>query len=238
MIESGVMTTVLALDISTKTGWSFFKDGQPVEFGLIQKELDWNTAPYPQNFVLIAEEMGRKLDELVHRFYSPYLTIVVEETNKAGRFGSRHAQKILEFIHLAFLMRLSADMGVAVSRVGYINSSDWRKTLKLSVGETKKLAKPHLKKFKLLKKAFEGEKDRVKKKALKEELRLLKEDLKLKCIHGKIDRKSISVAYANARWNMHLKKGDNDIADALCLGQAYLSGAPTLTNKDIFEGNT
>ena len=34
---------------------------------------------------------------------------------------------------------------------------------------------------------------------------------------------------------VRLKKGDNDIADALCLGEAYRRGVHTLTNSDIFD---
>ena len=162
-----------------------------------------------------------------------FSAIVIEETNKTGRFGSRHSQKLLEFLHYATVEVLLESY--RVDQIKYVNTSDWRKKLNLSVAETKKLAKPALREFEAAKKALLSEKDRAKKLVLKGNLETLKRDLKARCIHGKIDKKSIAVAFANANWGLTLKKGDNDIADALCLGEAYRRGVHTLTNSDIFD---
>lgn len=226
---------VLALDLSTKTGWVVFNDAaQPDSFGLIHRKTDWNDLSYPLNFLTVAEEIADQVVEIYKQSLCSIDKVVIEETNKTGRFGSRHSQKILEFIHFAVNLRFRA----LSAKVYYVNSSDWRRTLKLSVAETKKAAKPFLKELDLAKKALAQEKDPKKKKAIKERIQSIKQDLKARCIHGKIDKKSISVAYANATWNMNLKKGDNDIADALCLGKAFLSGAPVVTNEEIFQSNT
>lgn len=224
--------SLLALDISTKTGWCIFKEDVPFEFGLLSREFSWNELEYPRNFVLVSGEMANKMMELI-KAHPEVTDIVIEETNKTGRFGSRHSQKILEFIHGELNRRLYIERPDL--HVWYINTSDWRRTLKLSVAETKKAAKPFLKKLSEMKKALEKEQDRKKKALLKGEIQEFTKQLKKKCIHGKIDKKSISVAYVNATFGLDFKKGDNDISDAICLGRAMLAGAPHLTNKDIFE---
>lgn len=224
--------SLLALDISTKTGWSKFVDGQPVLFGVIVNDLDWNTWPYPQNFIEVTDVMIRRIIAQIDELQDVD-TIIIEETNKTGRFGSRHSQKILEFLHCELNRRLLLTHSHITVR--YVNTSDWRKTLKLSVAETKKLAKPYLKKLDTMKKELAKTTDREAKKLLKTQLDLFKQELKDKCILHKIDKKSISVAYANATFNLNLKKGDNDISDSLCLGKAFLLGASFLTNKDIFD---
>lgn len=235
---------ILALDISTKTGWAIFNDGvaQPVSFGVRISPIDVNDSPYPVNFVAVARSHAAWIRNLVRtelfldgRTLNNFDAIVIEETNKTGRFGSRHSQKLLEFLHYVTVETILESY--SVDQIKYVNTSDWRKKLNLSVAETKKLAKPKLREFEALKKALLSEKDRAKKQVLKGNLDLLKRDLKARCIHGKIDKKSIAVAFANANWALSLKKGDNDIADALCLGEAFRRGVHTLTNKDIFDRN-
>lgn len=219
---------VLALDLSTKTGWAFFEDAQLVSFGLIEKKRDFNSyGNYPYNFIQVAQDVVDQISSKIVKLAPD--EIVIEETNKTGRFGSRHSQKILEFIHCLLVKR----WGLAYS-LKYVNTSDWRKKLKLSVADTRKAAKPLLKEFKRLKGELANASKADKKKA-KAALDLHKKTLKDKCIHGKIDKKSISVAFVNLNFNLTLKKGDNDISDAICLGEAYRRGVHTLTNKDIFE---
>lgn len=224
--------SLLALDISTKTGWCKFEGDKPSLHGLLVRSFSWTEEEYPRNFVLVAGEMAQKIFGLLAE-HPDVTEIVIEETNKTGRFGSRHSQKILEFIHHALNHRLFFERPDL--KVFYVNTSDWRKTLKLSVAETRKAAKPFLKQLAQMKNAMVLEQDRKKKAALKKEIQEFTKTLKKKCIHGKIDKKSISVAYVNANFGLDFKKGDNDISDAICLGTAYLKGAPVLTNKDIFE---
>lgn len=228
---------ILTLDISTKTGWAIFETGvaQPVSFGVFENPIAANSMPYPASFLRVARAHAMWLRNIVR--VTPLLpcfgAIVIEETNKTGRFGSRHSQKLLEFLHYATVEALLETY--TFDQIKYVNTSDWRKKLNLSVAETKKLAKPALREFEAAKKALLSEKDRAKKLVLKGNLETLKRDLKARCIHGKIDKKSIAVAFANANWGLTLKKGDNDIADALCLGEAYRRGVHTLTNSDIFD---
>lgn len=219
---------VLALDVSTKTGWAFFQDAQLVSFGLIEKTKPSieDYGDYPHNFVNVAYDVTLKIKQKVFEVRPD--VIVIEETNKTGRFGSRHSQKLLEFIH-CFLVNGLPDFDLK-----YVNTSDWRKKLNLSVAVTKKMAKPLLKELKRLK----GEvtkATKANKKQAKAALDAHKKILKDKCIHGKIDKKSISVAFVNLHFKQAFKKGDNDVTDAICLGEAYNRGVVTLTNKDIFQ---
>lgn len=219
---------ILALDLSTKTGWAFFKDAQLFEYGLIEKDKSFEEyGEYPYNFIKVANEIVDKIGSVIV-LKTPDV-LVIEETNKTGRFGSRHSQKILEFIHCLLVKR----WGLAIP-IKYVNTSDWRKQLKLSVAETKKMAKPLLKELARLKGEFAKAPKAMRKQA-KAILDAHKKTLKDKCIHGKIDKKSISVAFVNLNFKLALKKGDNDISDAICLGEAYKRGVKTLTNKDIFE---
>jgi hypothetical protein len=225
----------LALDVSTKTGWALFDDkAQPVSFGVLESQIQWDDQPYPINFIAIAEHVGSLIARKVMELMDDNIIndIVIEEINKTGRFGSRFSQKLLDMTHYTVVKKLM-DFRV---RIHYINTSTWRKHLGLSVADTKKMAKPHLKTWTDLKRQFDAEKDKSKKQAIKVKLDEHKEFLKKKCIHGKIDKKSISVAYANLKWDKEFKKGDNDITDALAQGYSFLTGAPTVTNKEIFEG--
>lgn len=223
---------ILGLDISTSTGWALFNDAQLSVFGVIQKKQPVTEYPeeYPINFLLVTQEVTKQMLDLVAN-HKPDL-IVIEETNKTGRFGSRHSQKLLEFLHYSFLSQLPTEF---LLKVKYVNTSEWRKTLKLSVAESKKKAKPFIKELDQISKQIVTEKDKAKKLQLKTSLQEKKSALKSKCLYGKIDKKSISVGHVNATFNLNLKKTNNDICDAICLVDAYLKGAKTLNNKDIFS---
>jgi hypothetical protein len=220
----------LGLDLSTSTGWAIFDDAQPVSFGNISKRMGWNAAPYPANFILVADDIAEQVVTLL-RAHPEVSDVVIEEINKtSSRFGSRFAQKCLDMIHYSVLKELLA----TPVKIHYINTSDWRRTLKLSVADTRKLAKPYLLELKKRKAAL-AMASKPDKKAAKASLDEHKAVLRKLCIHGKVDKKSISVAYCNATWGMDLKKGDDDTADALCQVQAFRLGCHVLTNADVFD---
>lgn len=221
---------VLGIDLSTNTGWALFEDGRPVSHGFVQKSIDWRCDSYPANFIKIVDNTIELLMAEISTIKPD--KIVVEEINRSGRFTSRFSQKILDMLHYALLKSLFSQ---GFNDVAYINTSDWRRTLRLSVQETRKAAKPYVKKETELKKAVKACKDKVAKKTLEQDLKNLKLEMKLKCIHGKIDKKSISVAYVNLTFDKRFTKGDNDITDAYCLVEAYLKGCPTVDNRLIFE---
>lgn len=222
---------ILALDLSTKTGWAVFnKNGSPVSFGLITKTLEWDCAPYPRNFIEIADKLALDIIAKVKE-YPEVTDVVVEEINKPGRMGSRFSQKILDFLHMSVCREL---LKLPVN-IRYINTSDWRKKLKLSVAEAKKQAKPFVQEYERKKKQANLQTDpKIKKQAL-EELKALKETLKQRCIHGKIDKKSMCVGFCNMKFGLTLKKGDDNQADALAQGLAFMLGCPVVDNTIIFN---
>lgn len=115
---------------------------------------------------------------------------------------SRYTQKLLEFIHLAVLQIISP------TPTFYINTSEWRRVLNVNLTPADKLNNANLSKAK---------KAGVSKKALG--------------IKGKVTKKHVSVRVANARFSLTLKVSDNDIADAICVGAAYVAGCAVCTGK-------
>jgi hypothetical protein len=218
---------LLALDIATKTGFSVFEGFELKDFGIITADYNFKTEEYPKNFT-------NAIDCLAHSIYTKVVEIspdliVIEEINKTGRFGSRHSQKLLDGIHHCFLSKAINDG----FQVKFINTSDWRKTLGLSVSETKKKAKPLLKELLNLRSEF-SKADKQSKKEKKMKLDLQKEKLKKMGLFFKIDKKSIALNYVNINFNLNLNKSQDDIADAICQGQAFLKGCKHLTNEDVF----
>jgi hypothetical protein len=210
---------ILALDVSTKTGWALFNGDKIYDFGtggttnfllgkgLIQnpkKVHEWGE--YPWGYLNATEFMAQKILELVTNIGPD--VIVIEETNGSK---SRYTQKVLEFIHCNLLYRLFA---VFDGKVFYINSSEWRKVLGLSLSKEDKKAN---KKLNVAKKLSET----TGKKLNRTELG----------IKGKVTKKHISVRYVNETYGLKLKLKDNDIADAICIGTAYLKGCQVCDGK-------
>lgn len=226
---------VLALDLSTKTGFALLE--KVSEAIVLVKSGSFNLeggiesrGEYPKNFMIAAQEIADFCKQKVSEVCPDI--IVIEETN-LGSF-SRYSQKALEFIHLAVLKLLNA---ADLDRVRYVSTSEWRnKTLKLSVANTKKIAKPFIKEYEALEAKIKSVPHKSpEKKMLEESRKEMKASLQNRCIFGKVDKKSISVAYANATYGKNLKKGQNDESDAICLGTAFLMGAKVCSNYTVFN---
>lgn len=226
---------ILGLDISTTTGCAVFNDGQLVSFCVIQKTLPSikdSYGDYPWSFLYVARDIVVQIVKKINE-ENPDV-VVIEEINKTGRFGSRHAQRLLDSLHFLLIQEIEPLYSAGKLKVCYINTSDWRKKLNLSVSETRKMAKPQIKELLRLKKELDKSTG-TNKKGLKIQVDNLKKDLKSKCIHGKVDKKSISVAHVNLKYGLNLNKGQNDISDAICQVEAYINGVKVITNQDIFE---
>lgn len=197
---------VLALDVSSRSGWALFdvEEGKPVSApilkGLVELEeniLTYGSGVYPDNYTAAAVEMARRLS-LLAVGYTPDV-VVIEETN-LGK--NRYSQKFLEFVHCCLIAQLRPRF-----LVKYISSSSWRSALGIALSKEDKKNNGRLSKAK--RKAGEGGK--VDKKALG--------------VKGKIGKKHLSVRYVNETFGLSFKMKDNDIADAICLGAAYVAGA-------------
>jgi hypothetical protein len=130
---------VLALDVSTNTGWSRFVDGEYKTSGALPKvrfqNFNVNNDPhlcpeYPYNIVDGAAEVVRQIEQLVADVLPD--VVVIENTNKGK---NRHTQRLLEFIHLELLKMLRLRQAPVV----YMDTSEWRRIveLRLSSGDKK-----------------------------------------------------------------------------------------------------
>ena len=197
---------VLALDISSKTGWALFIEGpgsKPVEYGLLELGVGiLSLGEYPGCYLKAAHFMADKM-RLLAGAKTPDV-IVIEEIN-LGK--NRYSQRFLEWTHCVTVQALSN------YQVKYVNSSAWRKTLNLSLSKEDK--------------KNNGKLSKATKAA---EIVGQKLDKKVLGIRGRIGKKHLSVRYVNEKFDLKFKMKDNDMADAICLGAAYLLGA------DICDG--
>jgi Holliday junction resolvasome RuvABC endonuclease subunit len=204
---------VLALDISTCTGWALL-EGEP---GQLPKIVDkgivtaykLSCASYPWNFYLQCVDVASLIYFQVER-HNPDL-VVIEETNM-GR--SRYTQKRLEWIHGFLLKNLSENKKWSainpINKVVYINTSDWRRKLGATLTkEDKKLNA----KVRALKKAGN------------------KEGLRALGVRGKIGKKHVAIRYVNQTFGLQLRAKDDDIADAICEGCAWFLGVQICDGK-------
>jgi hypothetical protein len=126
---------LLALDISTKTGFAVFVDGRLTEYGQLRAKVeDFNvndfpdrSPKYPYNIIDAANSMADQIMELVAKLCPT--DIVVENTVK-GR--NRHTQRCLEFLHFALLTRLRG------RKMRYMDPSEWRALLGLRLNKDQK----------------------------------------------------------------------------------------------------
>lgn len=198
---------VLALDISTSTGWALLEG----ESGSIPKILEsgsiqlggpvsgFNSLHYPWDYITACQKQADALVTLAQSKQCD--TVVIEETNRAGRFTSRYSQKILEWLHCFLLLGLQTDY----IQVRYINTSDWRKAIGATLTKADKALNVKVRK---LKKAGD------------------KEGLKKLGVRGKIGKKHVAVRFVNQTFGTSYKLKDNDECDAICQGVAYFLGVP------------
>lgn len=190
---------ILALDISTKTGWAYFEDGALVRHGTFTSYLPvTDYGIYPRNYIkFVASYTNNLYNDIVNA--QELDVIVIEETNKSK---ARYSQKLLEFIHCLLLHHIWS-VGL-INKVKYVNTSDWRKVLDIY------LSKDDKKNNALVTKAKRKGKS--------------KKELGVK---GRITRKHVAVKVANEMYNLNLKQKDNDQAEAILLGTAYIKGVST-----------
>lgn len=190
---------ILAFDIATKTGFAVFEDRKLVDFGLLTIDKEKHKeGKYPWVFDDISNDLATELIAKV-LLVKPD-KIVIEETN-GGR--ARYSIKLLEFFHKAFIRELHPYiLKHPECSVSYVSTSDWRKTLQLRA--TKEDLKNN-------RKVNEAKRSGLSKKE--------------SGVKGKITPKHRSVRYVNETLGLSLKLKDDDIAEAICLGLAFMMGA-------------
>ena len=210
------MRKTLALDISTKTGYALFDSEVAktdikkslLSYGLLKnpkKVLEYGE--YPWAYINAAAALVDDIINLIKQ--ERPAAVCIEETNGGGR-ANRYSLKILEFLHCTLLTTLQTEFGPNKGTdfpiVAYINSSEWRKSLGLSLSSQDKINNKKLNNAKTTAALAKGTLDKSK-----------------LGIKGKITKKHIAVRYANATFGLDLKIKDNDIADAICIGNAFLN---------------
>jgi Holliday junction resolvasome RuvABC endonuclease subunit len=245
---------LLCLDLSTNSGWALLVDEKLSIYGNIRHKVegDHESLNYPMNYIDMACAVAWDVYQLAIKHNPDF--IIIEETNKGK---NRYSQKQLEFIHFAVNARLNHENFKEV--VKYIDTSEWRKLLGLSLdkeqrqsnnevkrqrGEVKRelenqydrdhtqvysIACAHIKKLERRRaiKAYMLERE----KWVKEKLRPFRSKIDGK-VAGKIGVKNLSVDFVNEMFSLKLKKKDNDIADAICLGVAYQKKDQAIISKN------
>jgi 6-pyruvoyl-tetrahydropterin synthase len=196
-------SVILALDLSTKTGWAVLEAEAPyalVDYGriVVSKGDMSKLYKYPLNYLYTAEAIANEIFSKV-AVYLP-VTIVFEETNTSR---SRYTQKVLEYIHFACISLMRHENLV------YVNTSDWRRSTDVFLSKEDK--------------KNNGKLSKAKSKAKKAGIKLDKKAIGIK---GRVTKKHAAVKRTNELYGLNLKIGDNDMADAILLGHAYLSGVP------------
>ncbi len=210
------MRSVLALDLSSKTGWAYFQstslsDNKPLqsfslkEHGLVKldKAILTYEGAYPMNLKRAAWAMTDMVMELIRRLEPT--EIVIEDTNPGRQATS---QRFLEWLHYSVLGMIDSDIvATKIPKVSYVRTGCWRQVVGL------KQSKADAKNNRMAKKIAELGGDLAK--------RMRKET----GVRGRITKKHQSVRMVNEIYKLGFKVKDNDIADAILLGQAFLQGA-------------
>lgn len=208
---------LLALDVSTKPGWAFFKQKELVRYGTIfaDREAKDFSVPYPFNFVYLAEYTVTRLvkeviDPCIEESIEP-LVVVIEETNPGKNV---YSQKKLEFIHYALAKAL------AHRRIfpKYIRDGAWKNVVGARQNPEEKKLNSRIARYKK-----------------RNNTQLAKFDLdgsgKEKVV-GKLGPKHYALRAFKEHFGIELKRSDEDAADAALIGLAYLKGVPVCDGTD------
>lgn len=192
---------VLALDISTKTGYSLIVSGPD---GVFLE--DWGQiAPihmpdgqYPSSFVDWAYKCFAEVLTLVDQLAPDVL--VIEETASGSK--NIYSQKILEYIHF-LVARMIKESGI---KAVYLMTEEWRRIAGCKMTTEEKKRNKEVKDYKK-----------------KNNSRLARD--KNNKIVGKVGRKHVNVRRANEIFGEFLpeplRKKDEDLSDSLLLGFSY-----------------
>ena len=191
---------ILALDISTKTGWALLVSGDLMYLESCGKipAISEPVGMYPVNFVDWAYLCFGKIVELIDTLTPDVL--VIEETCAGSK--SVYSQKILEFIHF-LVAKLIKETNI---KAVYLLTGAWR----TEVGA--KMTKEESKHNKL-----------VKEYKLKHDTKIAKNESGKRI--GRLTKKHINIRRANEIFEEFLqeplRKRDEDLADALLLAFSY-----------------
>lgn len=196
------MSRVLALDISTKTGFAVVDiDGNKFNLivaGTLEKISEPSMPKYPVNYLHWARACFVHMKQLVEA-YNPD-EFVIEETAKGSK--NNMSQKIVEFIHheLALFFEQTDKSGKNYPRT-YFLTEEWRRICGCVMNDSEKKQNAEVRK----------QKKKGKTVCKNEEGKRI----------GLIGKKHVNVRRANEVYNLELILKDEDRADALLLAYAH-----------------
>lgn len=230
---------VVGLDLSTSSGLCYFEGTDLIDFNNVVRKVVGNdkSPSYPINYIEMADEIALKV--LTYVFTKSPDYVVIEETNRGKE---RFRQKQLEFIHYAVNKYISNMDNPP--RVRYIDTSAWRKILNLSLDSDQRKDNKRRKKerdekreeisrgiYDKLSSKIESEVQGLKKREVNKIIK--KWDREINQLVGKEmkkfrssipvnDTKTLSINYVNQNYDLGFKRKDNDIADAICVAEAFI----------------
>ncbi len=197
---------VLALDLSTHTGFAVFEG----EVGKLPTLIESGTidlgkgvlefGPYPHCYKMAGEGMATAIETRIPG--GNYDAVVIEQIN-SGR--DRYVQKLLENIHTAVCSAFRFQSVVYLDSDG---ANGWRTHLGLKLSKEEKKANAKLSKAKR-----EAEENGT------------KLDKKKLGIAGKKTKKHLALDWVRTHYKPQLKVKDNNESDAICVGAAFFMGA-------------
>lgn len=198
-----MMERILALDMSTKTGWSLIesdgKDFKLLEHGKIDKSSE-PEGQYPGNFVDWAVDVADSIWDIVLK--KKATTLVIEETSAGSK--AIYSQKILEWIHFSIASRIKESYNI---KAIYLMTEQWRRETGCLMSKEESKHNKDVKKYK--------EKNGTK----------IAYDISTGKRIGKITRKHVNIRRANEVFadflTEPLRKKDEDTADSLLLAYCY-----------------
>lgn len=199
---------LLSLDVSTKSGYAVFIDGELRHWGTVFPDKTVKDfGIYPKNFAVCAHHIVDRLwVEAVLPYTDREFEVVIEETNRGKNSLS---QRLLEFLHFCLIEKFLT-IGVMPK---YIRTGEWRKIVNARLSPEEKALNIQISKFK----RQTGEK-------------LAKVNGK---VVGKKGKKHVAIRLVKELYGIELARKSEDAADAILLGTAYLKGAEICdgTNK-------
>lgn len=202
------MSTFIALDLSTNTGFAIFKNKKLIKYDVFTAKVpnyksdvkSFKDFPkeYPFNFFDTANCIADRCIEIIQE--NKIKKVVIEHPEGAKQ---RLSQRLLEWIHFALILRLR-QVGIEFR---YLLVHDWRE----SVGC-------------YIKKWPEYQKYNQKVRQAKKKATPTKSGMLIAKIDGKrvspINQKKLSIILANEKYGIDIK--NDNIADAINLGRAAI----------------
>ncbi len=202
----------LALDIATCVGWAVLEDSHLTAHGALQTPIPTEKLTYPFDLHRRAHLAAACVAGLV-RQHQPH-RVVVEDTNIGGRASGR-SQRFLEWFHAALITKLLEDMDD--SSIHYLTTRQWHSAIGLKLTDQDK------ENNKTLTKLRASLKKRLGRKPTPKEL----SDAKTAAgLAGKRTIKHAAVEWANAKYGLKLTATQDDIADAIGQGTAFITLNP------------